>query len=96
MSVGMRQRTCIGCGKVSSKQRMFRVARTPQGDAAFDETGRGTGRGAYVCSVACFAEARKKGRFASALRCKVSPEAYVRIEEGLKRAISTEADGCEG
>lgn len=94
--MAMRERTCISCRAVSAKERMYRIARTSAGEVAFDPTGKGAGRGAYVCSIRCFEDARRKGRFSSALRCKVSAEAYAEVENGLLRAISADADGCEG
>ncbi len=90
----MRERTCIGCRKTQTKQELFRIARTPDGAVVFDRTGKGPGRGAYVCSVACFEDACKKGRIAAALRCKVSADEHAEIENGLRSAVS--ADGCEG
>ena len=52
-----RQRSCIACGKLAGKAELHRVVRTPSGSVAFDDTGRAPGRGAYVCSEACFAAA---------------------------------------
>lgn len=92
----MRERTCIGCRKVSQKQKLHRIARTEADGVRFDATGQGPGRGAYVCSMECFLEARKKGKIASALRCKVSAEAYDEIQNGLRDAIKADALGCEG
>lgn len=88
-------RTCIGCREQRPKQELFRIARTPAG-AAFDATGKGPGRGAYVCSLPCFQAAHESGRVASALRCKVDAEACAAIEDGLKKAASAAAEGCEG
>ena len=90
-----RLRTCIGCRTTAPKRDLFRIARTPDG-VAFDATGNGPGRGAYVCSLPCFQVARKSGRIASALRCKVDAEACAAIEDGLKKAASVAAQGCEG
>ncbi len=90
-----RLRTCIGCRTTASKRELFRIARTPEG-TVFDATGKGPGRGAYVCSLPCFQAARKSGRIASALRCKVDAEACAAIEDGLKKAASVAAQGCEG
>ena len=92
----MRERTCIGCRRTDQKQAMHRIARTADGSVALDGTGKGPGRGAYVCSLACFEDARKKGKIASALKCKVSAEAYEEIERGLREADKAEALGCEG
>lgn len=71
---------------MQQKQQLFRIARTPEGAVAFDRTGKGPGRGAYVCSIACFKEACKGGRIASALKCKVSDEDRAEIEKDLRSA----------
>lgn len=92
----MRERTCISCRTVSQKQQLFRIVRTAEGGIAFDATGNGPGRGAYVCSEACFEDARKKGKLASALKCKVGAEAYEEIANGLREAVKDVAKGCEG
>ena len=59
------ERTCIGCGQKVSKAGLLRIVRTGEG-IAFDATGKAAGRGAYVCSPACFEKVRT-GRLAHAL-----------------------------
>src|SRR5690606_36037441 len=43
------QRTCIGCRSARDKRELLRIVRTPDGEIAFDPTGKRSGRGAYVC-----------------------------------------------
>ncbi len=78
-----RQRTCIGCGAMQQKAAMHRIVRGPEGRVAFDASGRMPGRGAYVCSGACLAAARKTKKLERALRCKVTEEDYGRAEREI-------------
>ena len=42
-------RTCIGCKCKKPKKEMIRIIRTPDGKIEIDETGKKSGRGAYIC-----------------------------------------------
>ena len=77
-----RQRTCIACGAQDDKRGLLRIVRTPSG-VAFDATGRVAGRGAYVCSPACFEVASRQGKLSRALRVKVTQEDIARIASEL-------------
>ena len=66
------QRTCIGCGSQG-------IVRDADGTASFDATGRAPGRGAYVCSLECFAAACKARKLDRALRCRLDGQDYERI-----------------
>lgn len=74
-----RQRTCIACGAIQQKGAFHRIVRTAEGAAAFDPTGRAAGRGAYVCTGACLAAAKKTRKLERALRCKVTDQDYERL-----------------
>ena len=43
------QRTCIACRQVKPKRQLIRVVRTLDGTVGVDETGKASGRGAYLC-----------------------------------------------
>lgn len=73
-----RQRTCIGCGATQQKGSFHRIVRTADGPE-FDPSGRLSGRGAYVCTGACLATARKTRKLERALRCKVTDQDYERL-----------------
>lgn len=83
-----RQRTCIACGATQQKGAFHRIVRTAEGAAAFDPTGRAAGRGAYVCTGACLAAAKKTRKLERALRCKVTEEDYDRIQRDIEQAES--------
>ena len=81
-----RQRSCIACGKQAGKAELYRVVRTPSGSVAFDGTGRAPGRGAYVCSEACFAAACKKKKLDRALKATLGSDEYDRIAADVASA----------
>ena len=77
-------RRCTGCGEHFPKKELVRVLRTPEGEIVLDETGKKSGRGAYVCkSASCLKKARKSGRIASSLECSIPESVYDRLEEEI-------------
>ena len=43
------RRTCVTCRVERAKRELVRVVRTPEGIVMVDETGKRSGRGAYLC-----------------------------------------------
>ena len=88
ISTKKRERTCISCAKKSTKGQLFRIVRTPLGEVVFDASGRGNGRGAYVCSLACLEKAHKQGRLAKSLKCSVEANAYQNVYDQLSAYLA--------
>ena len=77
-------RKCIGCNEQKPKKELIRVVRSSEGEISLDETGKKSGRGAYIChNKACLAKARKAKRLERTFECDVPAEVYDRLEEGL-------------
>ena len=77
-------RRCTGCGQHFEKNALIRILRCPDGQIVIDETGKKSGRGAYICkSTECFKKARKSRRLESSLDCRVPDEVYDRLEGEL-------------
>lgn len=74
-----RLRTCIGCGQQSSKTEFLRIVRSSDGSVSFDAKGKAAGRGAYVCSPACFEAACKKNKLDRALKVTLTNDDYERV-----------------
>jgi len=75
-------RTCIGCQGKKAKKDLLRIIRTPDGTVEIDETGKKSGRGAYLCyNKICLQEAIKKKRIGKALKIELSPEIVKELEE---------------
>ncbi len=77
-------RRCTGCGEHYPKIELTRVLRTPEGEIILDESGKKSGRGAYICKKKdCLKRARRARRLESSLQCNIPDEVYDRLEEGL-------------
>jgi predicted RNA-binding protein YlxR (DUF448 family) len=76
------QRTCVGCRTVRPKRELVRIVRTPEGRVVVDETGKQSGRGAYLCPEAsCWERAVSKGQLSRALRVNLTEETRARLRE---------------
>ena len=76
------QRTCVACRSTSGKWELVRIVRTPDGAVEVDESGKKSGRGAYLCArTSCWIDAMKKGRVDAALRVKLTPDDRLRLME---------------
>ena len=73
-------RTCVACGAKASKRELFRVVRTPAGELLVDDSGKRSGRGAYLCrKPSCWQQALKGRRLAHALRSDITEEDRSRL-----------------
>ena len=77
-------RRCTGCGEHFPKNVLVRVLRTPEGEIILDDTGKKSGRGAYICrDVECLKKARRSGRIGRSLDVTIPEEVYDRMEREL-------------
>ena len=90
-----RVRTCVGCGAKESKAKLLRVVRCGEGAVRFDPRGNEAGRGAYVCSPACFDKAHAKGLLQRALRVSMSKEDAQAVKVALGDWLRAQ-DGSRG
>ncbi len=78
-------RTCIACGRTSSKSDLVRFVRQADGQVALDPSGKMAGRGAYVCAtLSCLEAACKRRGLDRALRVKLDAQAYARLSDEFK------------
>lgn len=78
------ERTCIGCGRKAAKGGFVRIVRTPQGQTRVDDTGRASGRGAYLCrDLSCLQQALKRRAVDRALRTSLDQEAATALQEAV-------------
>lgn len=67
------ERTCVACRSLRPKREMVRVVRTTDGTVGVDETGKKSGRGAYVCRLAeCWQLALRRHALDRALKAELS------------------------
>jgi len=79
------QRMCVGCRVMKNKKELMRIVRTPEGSIEVDETGKKSGRGAYICRDAnCLAIAIKGKRLQKALDQEIGTEVMEKIREKLQ------------
>ena len=86
-----RERTCIGCGVKAGKAQLHRIVRLADGSVRYDATGRAAGRGAYVCSPACFDAVKGTNKLQRALRVKLEREDAERVAADIEAACATQA-----
>src|SRR3954467_2070711 len=74
------QRMCIACRGHDAKRGLYRIVRGPEGGGEPDPTGRGNGRGAYLCSQgSCWEKALASGLLARALNVEIDTETLDRL-----------------
>lgn len=84
MSKKIPQRMCIGCHQMFDKKDLVRIVKTPENEILIDETGKKSGRGAYVCSnLECFKKVRKSQKLDKAFKTKIPQDIYEMLEGHL-------------
>lgn len=88
------QRTCVACRTARPKRQLVRVVRTPEGEVTVDETGKRSGRGAYLCRQrACWETALVRGQLERALKVTLTADAKAQLQEyaaGLPQHLAPE------
>lgn len=80
------QRTCIGCGLKTDKNKLIRVVRKPNGDVVIDKTGKIPGRGAYICAKQeCLKEAIKRKSLERVLEIKLTDDLIVELNNQINK-----------
>jgi hypothetical protein len=63
------ERSCVACRLKLPKKELVRLLRTPEGAVVVDRTGKGAGRGAYLCwSPGCWQKGIRKGGLERSLK----------------------------
>jgi predicted RNA-binding protein YlxR (DUF448 family) len=76
------QRTCVACRTVRPKRELVRIVRTPEGDVMIDETGKRSGRGAYLCPRRdCWETALAKQQLERVLKIPLTSETKGQLQE---------------
>ena len=70
-------RRCVATGEMHPKKEMIRVVRSKEGDVSVDETGKKSGRGAYVSKTEhAVAEAKRKNVLKHQLEVDIPAQIY--------------------
>ena len=84
-------RMCVGCREMKEKRELIRIVRTPEGVVAVDDTGKRSGRGAYVCRNAeCLTRAIRQKQLERQLEITLTNEVSEALTEEIKRLSSRE------
>ena len=68
-------RMCVGCREMKKKRELIRIVRTPEGDVVMDDTGKRSGRGAYICrNPECLTRAIKQKQLERQLQITLKQE----------------------
>ena len=68
-------RMCVGCREMKEKRDLIRIVRTPEGEVVMDDTGKRSGRGAYVCRrTECLTRAVKQKQLERQLEITLTKE----------------------
>jgi predicted RNA-binding protein YlxR (DUF448 family) len=93
------QRTCVVCRAVRPRRDLVRVVRTPDRAVVLDETGKCSGRGAYLCRQrSCLEMALAQRQLERALEVPLTAETESELREyaeGLPQFLSTESEESE-
>ena len=86
------QRSCVSCRTVRDKSELLRVVVTPDGDVAYDPTGKLAGRGAYLCrNEECItAELKKAAKLSKGLKKPLTEEEIKELAKSLLESIKEE------
>jgi predicted RNA-binding protein YlxR (DUF448 family) len=82
------RRTCVQCGAVAGKERLFRIAGKPGAGWNPDPAGRLPGRGIYLCR-----DGECIGRFAARIRTRKGGARWKMGESGTELADRLAAAG---
>ena len=84
-------RQCLGCREMKPKSELMRVVKSPEGEISFDDTGKKSGRGAYVCrDTGCFKRIIKSNALSRAFKSQVSNETIEELQKQLEDTTQPE------
>ena len=70
-------RRCVATGEMHPKKEMIRIVRSKEGEVSVDETGKKSGRGAYVSKTEhAVAEAKRKNVLKHQLEVDIPAQIY--------------------
>ena len=80
-------RMCVGCREMKNKKELLRIVRTPDGNIEIDQSGKKSGRGAYICSqLDCLQQALKSKSLQKALEHDIPDEVIEKLKQQLQNS----------
>ena len=76
---------CVGCRARFPKKQLARIVKTKEGIVSYDETGKLSGRGAYICpnNIECFEKAIKTKALERHLEISIGDDIYKDIRQKM-------------
>ena len=88
------QRTCSVCRTQKNKNELLRIVKNKDNIIKVDETGKQSGRGAYICyDMECLEKAQKSKRLEKALEIKIEDEIYEQMKNVIEKKIGGDVIG---
>ena len=88
------QRTCSVCRTQKNKNELLRIVKNKDNIINVDETGKQSGRGAYICyDMECLEKAQKSKRLEKALEIKIEDEIYEQMKNVIGKKIGGDVIG---
>ena len=88
------QRTCSVCRTQKNKNKLLRVVKSKDNIINVDETGKQSGRGAYICyDMECLEKAQKSKRLEKVLEIKIEDEIYEQMKNVIEKKIGGDVIG---
>jgi predicted RNA-binding protein YlxR (DUF448 family) len=82
-------RMCVGCREMKNKKELIRIVRTPEGSVEIDQSGKKSGRGAYICpQLDCLQQAIKGKRLQKALEHDIPDEVLDTLKHQIPKSLS--------
>ena len=88
------QRTCSVCRTQKNKNELLRIVKNKDNIINVDETGKQSGRGAYICyDIECIEKAKKSKKLDKALDIKINDEIYDQIKNIIEKKTGGDVIG---
>ena len=88
------QRTCSVCRTQKNKNELLRIVKNKDNVIKIDESGKQSGRGAYICyDMECFEKAQKRKGLEKALEMKIEDEIYEQMKNVIEKKMGGDVIG---
>ena len=88
------QRTCSVCRTQKNKNELLRIVKNKDDIINVDETGKQSGRGAYICyDMNCLEKAQKRKGLERALEIKIEDEIYEQMKKLIEKKMGGDVIG---
>ena len=88
------QRTCSVCRTQKNKNELLRIVKNKDNIINVDESGKLSGRGAYICyDMGCLEKAKKRKGLEKALEIKIEDEIYEQMKNLIEKKIGGDVIG---